>query len=80
MKWNAIITKIQYEKSLNRATELSHALPGTDEKDELTLLLIMIKDYEQRHTEMAEPGSRKLKIISGNHGAGAADQLHLSLF
>ena len=79
MKWYAIITKIQYEKALNRATELSHALPGTDEKDELTLLLIMIKDYEQRHTEMAEPGSRKLQI-TGNHGAGAADQLHLSLF
>ena len=75
MKWNAIISKLQYEKSVNRAIEIYHAMPGTEEKDELTLLLIMIKDYEQRHRELPAPGSQKMQSIlnycsnnpSGNH-------------
>jgi len=55
MKWNAIITKSQYEKTLSRKVELSHALPGSKEEDELALLLILIKDYENRHMEV--PGT-----------------------
>jgi hypothetical protein len=46
MKWNAIITKSQYEKALKRASEISNALPGSSENDELLLLRILIKDYE----------------------------------
>jgi HTH-type transcriptional regulator / antitoxin HigA len=53
MKWNAIITKSQYEKALKRTTELSHTLPGSGDEDELILLRILIKDYENRHSEMA---------------------------
>jgi len=52
MKWNAIITKSQYEKALKRVTEVSPALPGSEDEDELRLLSILIKDYEDRQSEM----------------------------
>jgi hypothetical protein len=56
MKWNAIITKSQYEKALKRTTELSNNLPGSNEEDELTLILMLIKDYENRQSEMLGQG------------------------
>jgi hypothetical protein len=49
MKWNAIISKSQYEKALRRVSEISNALPGSSENDELRLLHILIKDYEDMH-------------------------------
>ncbi len=49
MKWNAIISKSQYEKAIKRSSEISNALPGTNENDELRLLQILIKDYEDMH-------------------------------
>jgi hypothetical protein len=49
MKWNAIISKSQYEKAIKRSSEISNALPGTSENDELRLLKILIKDYEDMH-------------------------------
>ncbi|HEY4936033.1 MAG TPA: hypothetical protein VII44_05605 [Puia sp.] len=56
MKWNAIISKSQYEKALSRTKEISYVLPGSKEEDELALLLILIKDYENRHIEIPGPG------------------------
>ena len=67
MKWNALITRIQYENALKRADEIAHALPNSCEEDELILLRIMIKDYEQRHIELQESRSQKLKFFSGNY-------------
>jgi hypothetical protein len=52
MKWNAIITKAQYERALRRSTEISNAFPDSREGDELSLLLILIKDYEDSHIEI----------------------------
>jgi len=52
MKWNAIITKSHYERALKRRIEISQSLPGSKEEDELALLHILIKDYENRHIEM----------------------------
>ncbi len=49
MKWNAIISKSQYEKAIKRLSEISNALPGTSENDELRLLQILIRDYENMH-------------------------------
>lgn len=49
MKWNAIISKSQYEKALKRASEISNSLPGSSDNDELHLLQILIKDYEDMH-------------------------------
>jgi HTH-type transcriptional regulator / antitoxin HigA len=52
MKWNAIITKSQYEKAQKRRIEISQSLPGTNDDDELALLHILIRDYENRRIEM----------------------------
>ena len=65
MKWNAIITKSQYEKAVKRTTELSHNLPGSSEEDELTLLLMLIKDYENRQNEMLGQGFKN-QIFQGS--------------
>lgn len=61
MKWNAIISKSQYEKALQRASEINRGLPEPGEKDELLLLTIMIKDYEQRHGDIFAEETRNLK-------------------
>jgi HTH-type transcriptional regulator / antitoxin HigA len=49
MKWNALITKSQYEKALNRKNEMFYTTPGSPEENEMILLGILIKDYEERH-------------------------------
>jgi HTH-type transcriptional regulator/antitoxin HigA len=70
MKWNAIITKSHYERALKRRIEISQSLPGSKEEDELALLHILIKDYENRHIEMpgfgfdASPGEQFLGLGS----------------
>ncbi|HVY75191.1 MAG TPA: hypothetical protein VG890_10195 [Puia sp.] len=51
MQWNALITNSQYRNSLKRMEELSGALPGTPEKDELDLLLLLVRDFEKRQAE-----------------------------
>lgn len=51
MKWNAIITKSQYAKTLLREEEISHGPASSQEEDELQLLRILIKDYEERQLE-----------------------------
>jgi HTH-type transcriptional regulator/antitoxin HigA len=66
MKWNAIITKSQYEKAVLRAAEINRSLPGACEKDELLLLTILIKDYEQRHAAMTTPDAQKQKTFAGS--------------
>jgi HTH-type transcriptional regulator / antitoxin HigA len=52
MKWNAIITKSQYERALKRRMEISQSLPGANDDDELALLHILIRDYENRRVEV----------------------------
>ncbi len=47
MKWNAIITKRQYENALLREAELGKT-SGFHE-DERALLRLLIRDYEQRN-------------------------------
>lgn len=49
MKWNAIISKSQYERALKRASEISNSMPGSSDNDELRLLQILIRDYENMH-------------------------------
>jgi hypothetical protein len=66
MKWNAIITRSQYEKAVQRAAEINRSLPGACEKDELLLLTILIKDYEQRHGALTSTDTQKLKTFAGS--------------
>ena len=45
----------QHEAVLNRADILFDALPGSDEGEELELLLLVIKAYEDGHHPVLSP-------------------------
>jgi len=54
MNWKIIKTEIGHKKAVKRAMEIFHAEPNTPEDDELGLLLLLIKDYEDRTVKMPE--------------------------
>jgi HTH-type transcriptional regulator/antitoxin HigA len=54
MNWKVIKTKKEHQKAVNRAMEIFHAEPNTPEDDELGVLLLLIKDYEDRTVKMPE--------------------------
>jgi HTH-type transcriptional regulator / antitoxin HigA len=49
MHWKVIKSKVQYNKALKRTIEIFHAKAGSPESDELELLLVLVKDYEDKH-------------------------------
>lgn len=54
MNWKLIKTEEEYQKALARAMEIFHAEQGTPEDDELGVLLLLIKDYEDKTVKMPE--------------------------
>lgn len=54
MKWKVITTELGHQKAVQRAMEIFHAAPNTPEDDELGILIVLIKDYEDRTIKMEE--------------------------
>lgn len=54
MDWKVIKTKVEYNKALKRTMAIFQAEPGTSESNELELLLVLIKDYEDKHIVLPE--------------------------
>lgn len=54
MDWKVIKTEKEHRKAVKRAMEIFHAAAGTPEDDELGVLLLLIKDYEDRTIQMPE--------------------------
>lgn len=54
MDWKVLKTEEDYNKASLRLMEIFHAEPNTSEFDELDLLTILIKDYDDRHYPMPE--------------------------
>src|ERR1700749_1481780 len=54
MDWKVIKTKTEYNKVLKRTMAIFQAEPGTPESDELELLLVLVKDYEDKHIVLPE--------------------------
>ncbi|MBX3164244.1 MAG: helix-turn-helix domain-containing protein [Bacteroidetes bacterium] len=52
--WKVIKTASEHKKAVKRAMEIFHAEPNTPEDDELGVLLLLIKDYEDRTVKMPE--------------------------
>ena len=52
MVWRIINTERQYQKALARTLQIFHAKNGTPEADELSLLLLLVKDYEDKHISL----------------------------
>lgn len=54
MDWKVIKTKVEYNKAIKRTMAIFQAEPGTSESDELELLLVLIKDYEDKQIVLPE--------------------------
>ncbi len=61
MNWKVITTEREHKKAVKRAMEIFHAESGTPEDDELGVLLLLIKDYEDRTIKI--PQADVLEII-----------------
>ena len=49
MEIKVLKTEEDYEEALARADEIFDAIPGSPEGNELELLLLVIRDYEDKH-------------------------------
>lgn len=54
MDWKVLKTEEAYKKALRRTIEIFHADYGTPESDELDLLLVLVKDYEDKNIQLPE--------------------------
>ncbi len=54
MNWKILKTEEEYSKAVNRTMEIFHAEDGTPESDELDILLLLVKDYEEKHIQIPE--------------------------
>lgn len=48
MNWKVLKTEKDYNKAVKRMMEIFHAEPNTAEDDELGVLILLIKDYDER--------------------------------
>lgn len=54
MNWKVIKTQAEYKTAVKRTMQIFHAEEGTPEADELALLLVLVKDYEDKHIHLPE--------------------------
>ena len=74
MQWKIIKTNIQYKKALKRTIEIFQAHKGTPEADELDLLLLLVKDYEDKNISLPELDPIKaIKLKMEERGLKAKD-------
>ena len=74
MTWKVIKSKGEYKKALQRSMQIFQAVPGTPENDELELLLVLVKDYEDKHIILPEVDPIKaIKLKMEERGLKAKD-------
>jgi len=54
MEWKVLKSEADYNKASLRLMEIFHAEPNTPEGEELELLLVLVKDYDEKHLELPE--------------------------
>jgi HTH-type transcriptional regulator / antitoxin HigA len=54
MNWKVLKTEEDYNTASMRLMEIFHAEPNTPEGDELDLLLVLVKDYDEKHYVLPE--------------------------
>ena len=54
MNWKVLKTEDDYERASLRLMEIFHANPNTQENDELELLLILVKDFDEKQYPLPE--------------------------
>ena len=69
MKIKVLKTERDYDAALSRADELFMSKPNTPQGEELALLLLVIKDYEDKHHAVALPDAVSvIKLYMKEHG------------
>ena len=54
MNWKVIKTEASYQRAIKKTIAIFQAKEGTPEAEELALLLVLIKDYEDKHIHLPE--------------------------
>ncbi len=54
MNWKVLKTETDYNKASIRLMEIFHSEPNTVESDELDLLILLVKDYDNKHNQLPE--------------------------
>jgi HTH-type transcriptional regulator/antitoxin HigA len=54
MNWKVLKTEEEYNKASMRLMEIFHAELNTPEGDELDLLLVLVKDYDEKQYQLPE--------------------------
>ena len=54
MNWKVLKTEEDYNKASMRLMEIFHAQPNTPESDELDLLMVLVKDFDDKHYQLPE--------------------------
>jgi len=54
MNWKVLKTENDYNRASIRMMEIFHSEPNTPESDELDLLIVLIRDYDDRHYQLPE--------------------------
>lgn len=61
MNWKVLHTEEEYQAAILRTLDLFHADEASPESDELALLLLLVKDYEDRHVHI--PSVDPIEVI-----------------
>ena len=54
MNWKVLKTENDYNKASLRLMEIFHAKPNAAESDELDLLMVLVKDYDDKNYHLPE--------------------------
>ncbi len=54
MNWKVLRTEQDYQVAITRTLNIFHAADGTPEAEELALLLLLVKDYEDKHIRLPD--------------------------
>ena len=61
MDWKVLKTEVDYNKASLRLMEIFQAEPNTPEGDELDMLMVLVKDYDEKHYKL--PALDALEVI-----------------
>lgn len=54
MNWKVLKTEDDYNKASMRLMEIFYAQPNTPESDELDLLMVLVKDYDDKQYQLPD--------------------------
>jgi HTH-type transcriptional regulator/antitoxin HigA len=54
MNWKVLKTEDDYNKAATRLMEIFHTESNTPDSDELDLLTVLVKDYDDKHYQLPE--------------------------